>query len=114
MGCMIDDSQKQECVGIRENAYMTEGRTKIKITLNTSLVYYFDVWVGDQVGKEAILNMDFIVPAGIRLDLADGTFCLPEEVNIHLAGRRPPYGVSTQTINAPDQHVVIPVGGSTE
>ena len=38
VGCTIDDSQRQECVGIGENTYMTEGRTKIKITLNGSLV----------------------------------------------------------------------------
>ena len=52
---------------------MAEGRSKVKITLNRSLVYYFDVWVGDQVGQEAIIGIDFMVPAGIRLDLADGT-----------------------------------------
>ena len=114
VGCTIDDSQRQECVGIGENTYMTEGRTKIKITLNGSLVYYFDVWVRDQVGQEAILGMDFMVPAGIRLDLADGTLCLPDEVKIHLSGRRPPYGTNMQPITAPDQYVVIPVGGSTE
>ena len=55
-----------------------------KITLNGSLVYYFDVWVGDQVGQEAILEMEFMVPAGIRLELADGTVCLLEEVRFHL------------------------------
>ena len=58
--------------------------------------------------------MDFMVPAGIRLDLANGTLCLPEEVEIHLAGLRPPYGVKIQPITAPGQHVVIPVGGFTE
>ena len=47
---MIDDSQKQGCVGIGGNAYMTEGRTKIKITLNEPLVYYDDVRVGDKDG----------------------------------------------------------------
>ena len=41
-GCVIDDNQTQECVGIGENVYMTKGRTKIKITLDGSLVYYFD------------------------------------------------------------------------
>ena len=97
--CMIDDSQKRECVGIGEIAYMTEVCTKIKITLNGSLVYYFDVWVGDQVGQEAILGMDFMLPAGIRLDLADETLCLPDEVKIHLAGRRPPYGVNINPIS---------------
>ena len=63
---------------------MTGGRTRIKITLNESLVYYFKAWVGDQVGQDAILGMDFMVPAGIRLDLADGTLCLPDIVNILL------------------------------
>ena len=87
VGCVIDENKKQECVGIGENTYLTEGRTKIKITLNASLVYYFDVWVGDQVGQEMILNMDFLVPAGIRLDLSVGTLVLPDEVRIHLAGR---------------------------
>ena len=43
VGCVIDDSQIQECVGIGENTYMTVGRTKIQITLNGALVYYFDV-----------------------------------------------------------------------
>ena len=73
VGCVIDESQKQKCVGIGQNLYMAEGRTKVKMPLNGSLVYYFDVWVGDQVVQEVILGMDFMVPAGIRLDLADGT-----------------------------------------
>ena len=58
--------------------------------------------------------MDFMVPAGIRLDLADGTLCLPDEVHIGLAGRKPPYRSTIQAINLNDQHVVIPVGRSTE
>ena len=108
--CVIDDSQTQECVGIGENTFMTVGRTKIKITLDGSLVYYFDVWVGDQVGQEAILGMDFMVPAGIRLDLADGILCSLGEMRIGLAGRKPPYRSTMQAINLDDQHVVIPVG----
>ena len=102
VGCMIDESQTQECVDIWENAYMTIGRTKIKITLDGSLVYYFDVWVGDQVGQEAILGMDFMVPAGILLDLSDGTLCLPDEVRIGLAGRKPLYRSTIQAINLND------------
>ena len=93
---------------------MTEGRTKIKITLNGSLVYYFDVWVGDQVGQKAILGKDFMVPAGIRLYLADVTLVLPYGVRIHLAGRRPLYGGSfMQPIRIPEQHVILLVGRST-
>ena len=114
VGCLIDESQTQECVGIGENVYKTEGRTKIKITLNGSLVYYFNAWVGDQVGQEAILGMDFMVPAGIRLDLADGTLCLPDEVRIHLSGRRPAYGSNMRPIMTDDQCGTIPVGGSAD
>ena len=114
MGCMIDDSQTQACVGIGENAYMTIGRTQINITLDGSLVYYFDVCVGDQVGQAAILGMYYMVPARIRLDLADGALCLPDEVRISLAGRRPSYRSTIQAVNITDQHVVLPVGGSTE
>ena len=55
-----------------------------------------------------------MVPAGIRLDLADGTICLPDEVRIQLAGRRPPYRSNMQPITINDQHVVIPAGGSAE
>ena len=111
---MIGDSHTQKCVGIGENAFMTIGRTKIKITLNGSLVYYFDVWIGDQVCQEAILGMDFMVPLGIRLDLADRMLCFPDEVRISLAGRRPSYRSTIQAVNITDQHVVIPVSGSTE
>ncbi|POM80234.1 Reverse transcriptase [Phytophthora palmivora] len=69
----------KQAKAVGENAYMTEGRTKIKVTLAGTLVYYFDAWVGSLSGQEAILGMDFMVPAGIRLDLADGTLCLPDE-----------------------------------
>ncbi|POM62439.1 hypothetical protein PHPALM_28411 [Phytophthora palmivora] len=71
VGCHIDDSQTQECV---------EGRTKIKATLAGTPVYYFDAWVGSLSDQEAILGMAFMVPARIRLDLADGTLCLPDEL----------------------------------
>ena len=47
VGCVIDENQIQECVGTGEATYMSDGRIKIKITLNGSPVYYFDVWVGD-------------------------------------------------------------------
>ncbi|OWY97776.1 LOW QUALITY PROTEIN: hypothetical protein PHMEG_00031609, partial [Phytophthora megakarya] len=33
VGCNFDTSQRQECVGIGDTVYTTEGRTKIKVTL---------------------------------------------------------------------------------
>ena len=72
---MIDESQTKSASELEEmHIYMTVGRTKTKIKLDGSLVYNFDVWVGDQVGQEARLGMDFMVPAGIRLDLADKNY----------------------------------------
>ncbi|KAI9992371.1 hypothetical protein PInf_017773 [Phytophthora infestans] len=43
-------------------------------------------------GQEAILGMNFMVPAGIQLDFANGALCLPDEISIQLSGRRPLYG----------------------
>ena len=52
---MIDESQTKSASELEEmHIYMTVGRTKTKIKLDGSLVYNFDVWVGDQVGQEAI------------------------------------------------------------
>ena len=92
VGCKIDEDARQECVGIGEAVYTTEGRIRIKITLNENFVYIFKVWVGPMVGQDAILVMDFMVPAGIRLDLGGGALCLPDEVRVQLAGRRTLYG----------------------
>ncbi|KAG3098088.1 hypothetical protein PI125_g15472 [Phytophthora idaei] len=92
VGCHIDRSQVQDCVGIGENVYTTNGRTRIKITLAGCLVYNFDIWAGDLAGQDPILGMDFMVPAGVRLDLADGTMCFPDEMRIQLSGRHLLYG----------------------
>ncbi|OWY97626.1 LOW QUALITY PROTEIN: hypothetical protein PHMEG_00031798 [Phytophthora megakarya] len=110
VGCIIDESQKQECMGIGENVYMTLGRTTIKVTLGT---WCISSMLGLVLSLDAILGMDFMVPAGIRLDLADGTMCLADEVRIQLSGRRPPYGRSRHSLLLEDD-VAIPVGDSVE
>ncbi|ETM98286.1 hypothetical protein PPTG_19671, partial [Phytophthora nicotianae INRA-310] len=92
VGCYVDESQQQGCVGIGGGVYVTKGLTKIKVTLAGSLVDFFDAWVGEMSGQDAIFGMDFMVPAGIRLDLPDGTLCLPDEIRFQLSGRRPLYG----------------------
>lgn len=57
--------------------------------------------------------MDFIVPARIRLDLADGTICLLDEVCVQLADRRPLYGNRVeQAILNEDRYVEV--GWTTE
>ena len=66
------------------------------------------------MGQEAIFGKDFRFPAGIRLDLVDGTLCLPDKVRMFLEGRRPPYGIKIEMIMMKDQHEMIPVNGSME
>ena len=58
--------------------------------------------------------MDYKVSEGIRLYLADETLCLPDEVRINLAGRRPLYRSNISAINLNDQYISIPDGKSTE
>ncbi|KAE9012706.1 hypothetical protein PR001_g15594 [Phytophthora rubi] len=113
MGCYVDRSQSPDCVGIGETVYSTAGRTRIKTTLAGYLVYLFDIWVGDLSGQEAILGMDFMVPAGIRLDLADGSLCLPDEVRIQLSGRRQLFNAKARVVRL-DQHLQIDVGDAME
>ena len=43
------------------------------------------------VSQDANFGMDWMVPAGIRLDFADGTIRLPNEIRIQLAGRKTLY-----------------------
>ncbi|GMF44490.1 unnamed protein product [Phytophthora fragariaefolia] len=75
---------------------------------------FFDAWVGPPTGgHDLILGMDFMVPAGIRLDLADGTICLPDEVRIQLAGRRPLYGDKVEQVTI-GGYYEIDMGGSEE
>ncbi|GMG15062.1 unnamed protein product [Phytophthora fragariaefolia] len=114
VGCYINDSQKLECEGVGNNPYMASGRTSVKLTLAGSLVYYFDVWVGPPAGgQDLILGMDFMVPAGVRLDLADGSLSLPDEIRIHLAGRRPLYGEKVPQVKL-DDHCNLGAGGTFE
>ncbi|OWZ11443.1 Eukaryotic/viral aspartic protease [Phytophthora megakarya] len=88
VGCQIDTSVTQESVGIRDETYFTVGKTRVKVTLAGNVVYYMDPWVGDLVGQYAIFGMNFIVPARVRIDTADGTACLPDEIRIRMIGRR--------------------------
>ena len=56
--------------------------------------------------------MNFMVLARIRLDLADGMICLPDEIRISRAGRQPPYQPTMQAITARDHHAVITLVGA--
>ncbi|KAG3110128.1 hypothetical protein PI125_g10303 [Phytophthora idaei] len=113
VGCRIDRSWSKDCVGIGESVYKTKGRTRIKITLAGCLVYWFDIWVSDLSGQEAILGMDFMVPAGIRLDLADGTMNFPDEMKIQLSGHRSLYNEKVGIVKTKEA-TQIEIGESCE
>ncbi|OWZ09713.1 LOW QUALITY PROTEIN: reverse transcriptase [Phytophthora megakarya] len=108
--CYIDPSQIQDCVGIGDNTYRMEGRTRIKVTLAGSLVYFFDIWVADLTGQQAILGMDFMVPARIRLDLAHGSISLRMKSGSSLAGD---VSDKVKIVNV-GQYLRIQAGGSVE
>lgn len=51
--------------------------------------------------------MDFMIPADVRLDLADGTLCLPDEIRIHLSIRHPAHNTKVQNMTAIGQNIVV-------
>ncbi|OWZ06333.1 hypothetical protein PHMEG_00021425 [Phytophthora megakarya] len=93
VGCHFDTSQRQECVGIGDSDQ------------DHVSVYCFDIWIEDLSGQNAILGMDLLVPAGVRMNLADGSMRLPDEVGIPLNGHKRLYG---------EKVLRIPVGRSEE
>ncbi|GMF15061.1 unnamed protein product [Phytophthora fragariaefolia] len=58
-----------------------------------------DLWVADLVGQHAFLGMNFMIPAGVPIDTADGTACLSDNLRIQLIGRRPLYGAKNHPIS---------------
>ncbi|KAG3071268.1 hypothetical protein PI124_g22076 [Phytophthora idaei] len=68
-----------------EGKVSTTRRAQVKITLGWEMVYDFEVWVmAHSAGVDAVLGTDFMIPAGIRLDLLHGASQLPNEIMIPL------------------------------
>ncbi|GMF46710.1 unnamed protein product [Phytophthora fragariaefolia] len=71
--------------GIGKDKVGTSTRALVKITLGWEVSYEFEVWVMDHhAGVDLILGTDFMIPAGIRLDLYNSLAKLPDEVVVPL------------------------------
>ncbi|KAG4050640.1 hypothetical protein PC123_g14132 [Phytophthora cactorum] len=66
--------------GIGKGALTTKRRVLVKVTLERRLVYEFEMWVlPHNAGVDVVLGVDFMIPAGVRLDLYRSTAMLPGE-----------------------------------
>ncbi|POM62088.1 hypothetical protein PHPALM_28793 [Phytophthora palmivora] len=75
-------------------------------------VYEFEMWImNHSAGVDVVLGTDFMIPAGVRLDLFHGTATLPDEVMVSLmkslsAADDEPFG--TQVVGGPTEGLYIP------
>ncbi|KAI9986081.1 hypothetical protein PInf_024939 [Phytophthora infestans] len=64
---------------------VTTSRAVVKVTLGWEVAYEFEVWImPHHAGVDLILGTDFMIPAGIRLDLYISAVKLPDEIVIPL------------------------------
>ncbi|KAE8976663.1 hypothetical protein PF004_g32216 [Phytophthora fragariae] len=67
---VFDHGRSLEVRGINPGIMETQRRALVKVTLGWKHAYEFEVWIMDHsAGVDVVLGMDFMVPAGIRLDL---------------------------------------------
>ncbi|KAG2793909.1 hypothetical protein PC113_g19604 [Phytophthora cactorum] len=71
--------------GIGNGALTTKRRVLVKVNLERRLVYEFEMWaLPHNAGVVVVLGMDFMIPAGVRLDLYRSTAMLPGETTLTL------------------------------
>ncbi|GMF35750.1 unnamed protein product [Phytophthora fragariaefolia] len=93
-------------------------RAWVKITLGWEVSYELEVWVMDHhAGVDLILGTDFMIPAGIRLDLYNSLAKLPDEVVVPLikslnSADNPKGGL--QSTDGPTETICLPGRVSAE
>ena len=101
--------------GISDLGLHMNGRIDIKITLGHSIVYFYEVWISDHhAGVDLLLGVDFLMSAGIRLDLYLGRATLPDEVRIPLNNVRDAKEnqAATRVRVGPTQTLQVPANGT--
>ncbi|EGZ29552.1 hypothetical protein PHYSODRAFT_323065 [Phytophthora sojae] len=107
-----DNRRSLEVRGINPGVMETRRRALVKITLGWEQAYEFEMWIIDHsAGVDVVLGMDFMIPAGIRLDLFHGAARLPDEVMVPLlksqsVGDDEPYG--PQPSCGPTEDLYVP------
>ncbi|KAG3133699.1 hypothetical protein PC128_g26304 [Phytophthora cactorum] len=80
-----DQGRRIDIQGINEGKVSTTRQAQVKITLGWEMLYEFEMWVmAHSAGVGVVLGTDFMIPAGIRLDLFHGAAQLPNEIRIPL------------------------------
>ncbi|GMF27198.1 unnamed protein product [Phytophthora fragariaefolia] len=83
--CRVSLGKKIDIQGIAKDKVYTQERAQVKLTLGWELVYEFEVWIMPHyAGVDVILGTDFMIPAGVRLDLFRSTMKNSEEVVVPL------------------------------
>ncbi|OWY92279.1 hypothetical protein PHMEG_00038784 [Phytophthora megakarya] len=109
-----DHGRSLEVRGINPGVLETRRRVLVKITLGWERVYEFEMWIMEHsTGVDVVLGTDFMIPAGVRLDLFHGTARLPDEVTVPLVKSAntvddEPYGA--QVVGGPTDDLYIPRG----
>ncbi|KAG3172061.1 hypothetical protein PI126_g1581 [Phytophthora idaei] len=76
-----DHGRRIDIQGISEGKVYTTRRARVKITLGWEMVYELRMWVlAHSAGVDVELGTDFMIPAGIRLDLFHGAAQLRSEI----------------------------------
>ncbi|GMG16549.1 unnamed protein product [Phytophthora fragariaefolia] len=80
-----DHGRCMEIQGFTKGTMATTKRSLAKVTLGWNQVYEYELWVMDHgAGVDVVLGTDFMIPAGVRLDLFHATARLPDELEIPL------------------------------
>ncbi|KAG3144009.1 hypothetical protein PI126_g14357 [Phytophthora idaei] len=80
-----DRGRRIDIQGINEAKVSKTRRAQVKITLGWEMVYEFEMWVmAHSADVDVVLGTDFMISAGIRLDLFHGAAQLPNEIRIPL------------------------------
>ncbi|OWY99187.1 hypothetical protein PHMEG_00029860 [Phytophthora megakarya] len=73
------------------------------------------MWIMEHIaGVDVVLGTDFMIPAGVRLDLFHGTARLPDEVTVPLLKSADDEPYEAQVVGGPTEDLYIPRGERPE